>query len=59
VTTEPPVSTGANHVTVAVVLPGDATTFVGAPGTPAGVTEADGPEETEVPNWFVAVTVNV
>jgi hypothetical protein len=44
---------------VAVVLPGDPTTFVGAPGTPAGTTAADGREAGDVPNAFVAVTVNV
>jgi hypothetical protein len=40
-------------------LPPVATTFVGAAGTVAGVTELLTPETEPVPIAFVAVTVNV
>jgi hypothetical protein len=50
---------GALNETVAVVLPRDAVTLVGAPGTPCGVTEFEGVEVEESPIAFVALTVNV
>ena len=56
----PPLSTGGVNVTVAwpsaaAVAP----TPVGAAGTPAGVTEFDGPEDGPSPVRFVAFTVKV
>jgi hypothetical protein len=56
---EPPVDAGAVHVTVAWPLPAVALTFVGAPGTPVGVTEEEALDAVLVPRAFVAVTVNV
>ena len=56
---EPPFDTGAVQDTVANALPATAETPVGAPGTVAGVTEADAEESEELPTAFVAFTVNV
>ena len=56
---EPPLLTGATNPTVTSPLPRVPTTNVGAPGTVAGVTDADALEATPVPTAFVAVTVNV
>ena len=54
----PPLETGAVHETVACPSPGVAVTLVGAPGTVAGVTGAEGVDADPVPIAFVAVTVN-
>jgi hypothetical protein len=56
---EPPVLTGAVQETATEVLPGTPVTAVGAPGTVAGVTAADGVESGPVPVPLVAVTVKV
>ncbi len=56
---DPPVLAGALHDTTTCVLPRTPDTLVGAPGTVAGVTAADGVEALLVPKLFVAVTVNV
>jgi hypothetical protein len=55
----PPFEVGAVQVTVACALPPLAETVVGAPGTVAGVTAADGPDAGPVPFAFAAVTVKV
>jgi hypothetical protein len=55
----PPFDTGAVHDTVACPAPAVAVTFVGAPGTAAGVTAFDCAEGALFPTPFVAVTVNV
>ena len=56
---EPPVSMGADQLTVAEASPGLATTPVGAPGTVRGVTKFDGSEAAPSPASLVAVTVKV
>jgi hypothetical protein len=56
---EPPLITGAVHVTVAWALPAVAETPVGALGTVAGVTMFDGNDGTELPLMLVATAVNV
>jgi hypothetical protein len=58
---EPPVSTGGVNDTEADcdAIYYTATTFVGAPGTPDGVTELDGADSGPLPTEFVACTVNV
>ena len=53
----PPLDAGAVHVTVACVFPAVAITFVGAPGTVAGVTVTPADAGLVLP--FVAVTVTV
>ena len=50
---------GAVQLTVACAFPAVALTFVGAPGSVAGVTAFDGLDARPVPIAFVAVTVNV
>ena len=55
----PPFEAGGVKLTVACALPAVAVTFVGAPGTVAGVTWLEGPDGAPVPMAFVAVTVNV
>jgi hypothetical protein len=49
----------ADHVTVADAFPAVATTFVGALGTPAGVTGLDAVEAGPVPAEFAAFTVKL
>lgn len=56
---DPPSSDGVPHTTVAVVLPGDAATLVGAPGTVAGTTGLDGSESGPTPEEVIAATLNV
>jgi hypothetical protein len=55
----PPLAVGADHVTVADVLPAVADTDVGAPGTVAGTTAFDGTDAGPGPALLAAVTVNV
>jgi hypothetical protein len=55
----PPLLAGIVKLTVACALPPIALTFVGAPGTVAGVTAGDGSLAGPAPTAFVAVTVNV
>jgi hypothetical protein len=55
----PPLLAGAVQETAAEPFPATAETPVGAPGTVAGVTWADGDEADPVPVELVAVTVNV
>jgi hypothetical protein len=57
----PPVEAGGVQLTVALVLPAVATTFVGGPGAVGGrtVTPLEGVDGALVPIPFVAVTVNV
>jgi hypothetical protein len=59
VMTLPPVDVGAVKLTVAWALPGVAVPIVGAPGTAAGVTGLEAPDDRLVPARFVAVTVKV
>jgi hypothetical protein len=54
-----PFDAGAVKLTWALVLPGDALTPVGAPGTVYGVTEFEAPDARLSPTAFVAVTVKV
>lgn len=56
---EPPLKAGADHVTLALLLPAEPATFVGASGTVAGVAELLAVEAVLVPFAFVAVTVKV
>jgi len=56
----PPLETGAVHeITDSEFAFDDAITFVGAPGAVAGVAAADAIDAVEVPEIFVAVTLNV
>ena len=56
----PPSEAGAVQETVAFADSNDvAATRVGAPGTVEGTAAADAAEATEVPDAFVAVTLNV
>ena len=55
----PPVERGAAKATVTCALPGVAVTPVGASGTVAGVTLAEGDDGALVPTALVAVTVHV
>jgi hypothetical protein len=56
----PPSDPGAVHVTVTdVALATVAVPIVGAPGTVAGVTEADAVDKLDVPEELVAVVLNV
>jgi hypothetical protein len=55
----PPLLTGAVKDTLACALPAVAVAFVGAPGTPSGVTLFDGVDGALEPAAFVATTVNV
>ena len=59
VISEPPLSAGAFHATVAASPPGVAATLVGALGMLIGVTDADGGDGGLVPKVFVAVMVTV
>ena len=56
---DPPVEDGALQVTVACVLLAVAVTFVGAPGTVAGVIALEVLEDMAVPTVLVATTVKV
>jgi hypothetical protein len=58
---DPPILAGGDHDTLADAASGEATTFIGAPGTaPAvGVTPVDAVDAALVPTEFVAVAVNV
>ena len=56
---DPPVFVGAVKEIDALASPAEATTFVGAPGTVAGITELDGDDCDEVPIPFVAFTLKV
>ena len=56
---DPPVDDGAVQVTVACVLLAVAVTFVGAPGTVAGVTALEVLEDMAVPTVLLATTANV
>ena len=61
-TAAPPVENGAVHTTEACPFPGDAETFVGAPGAlfgATGVIADDAFDGYDVPIAFVAVTLNV
>jgi hypothetical protein len=55
----PPFEAGAVKLTVVCALPAVAVTFVGAPGTAAGLTWFEGLDAAPVPTELVAVTVNV
>lgn len=55
----PPSAAGGHQLTVALVFPATATTFVGAPGTVRGVTGFDGSDGGPLPTMFTATTVNV
>jgi hypothetical protein len=55
----PPLLAGAVKVTLACALPPVAITFVGAPGTVAGVTEFDGVDGALDPAALAATTVKV
>jgi len=57
--TEPPLLAGAVIATTAEPLPREADTAVGAFGTEAGVTAAEGVDSALLPTAFVAWTVNV
>jgi len=60
VTAAPPLATGAVQETTELPFTLDvADTAVGAPGAVAGTAAADGVEAAEVPDAFVAVTLNV
>ena len=54
-----PLLAGATHCTVADPFPGDADVIVGALGTVAGTTAADGADAGLVPIALVAVTVHL
>ncbi len=56
---DPPLLTGADHATAALLSPGTTRTFVGALGVVRGVTAADAKDGLLVPAPFVEVTVNV
>ena len=56
---DPPLEFGVAHDTVAWPLPDVAVTPVGAPGTVAGIVEAEGAEARLVPIALVALTVKV
>jgi len=56
---DPPVTVGADQLTTAAIFRALAATFLGTPGTAAGITAFDGSEGGLVPTLFVAVTVNV
>jgi hypothetical protein len=55
----PPFDAGAVHVTATCVLPRVAVPIVGAPGSVAGVTDADAEDDEPVPAALIAATVNV
>ena len=55
----PPLLAGAVHETVAEALPATPVTLVGAPGTVAGVTDAEAAEAAPIPALLVAFTVKV
>ena len=56
---EPPFDSGAFQETVADALPATTETPVGAPGSVAGVIAAGANDAEELPEEFIAVTVNV
>jgi hypothetical protein len=56
---EPPFEAGATQETVTELIPATAVTFVGEPGTVAGVTADEAEDAGELPIEFVATTVNV
>jgi len=56
----PPLSAGADQDTTELTFAFEvADTAVGAPGTVAGIAAAEAVEAAEVPETFVAVTLNV
>ena len=55
----PPLFSGGANCTLTVVLPGVATTAVGAFGTVAGVTLLDAADAALLPMALVAITVQV
>ena len=55
----PPLSSGGVNCTLMVVLPGEATTAVGAFGTVTGVTLLDAAVGALLPKALVAITVQV
>jgi hypothetical protein len=55
----PPLLLGAENVTVALPGPAVALTFVGMPGTVAGITAFDDAEGKLLPTLLVAVTAKV
>ena len=58
-TAAPPSSTGANHVSVAMLFRNEVPdTPVGEPGTVAGTTAADGSDAADEPIALVATTEN-
>ena len=59
VISEPRISNGASHLTVAVVLPFSAITFIGTEGAAFTATLVDAAESAEVPAALVAVTLKV
>jgi len=54
-----PFAEGAVHATVTLPVPEVTETPVGAEGTPAGVTWADGLEAGELPTALVVTALNV
>ena len=54
-----PFAAGAVHETVTFPVPDVTVRPVGALGTPAGVTDADGAEKEDVPTPLVAEALNV
>ncbi len=56
---DPPLSIGAFQTIVALALPGDAATFVGAPGTVDGMTAFEGYDGRPVPDELMGATLNV
>jgi hypothetical protein len=56
---KPPLEAGGENATIARPSRGLAATFVGAPGTLAGVTLFEGADVGPIPAAFVAVTVKV
>ena len=55
----PPLLVGGVKLTLAWAFPATAVTFVGAPGTVAGVTAFEGVLAAPVPTLLVAATVKV
>ena len=56
---DPPLFVGAFQTIVALALPGEAVTFVGALGTVDGMTALDGYDGRPVPDELMGETVNV
>jgi hypothetical protein len=55
----PPFEAGAVQATATCVSPRVAAPIVGAPGTVAGVTDADAVDDEPVPPALIAATLNV